>query len=70
MANAQMIRPARARGCYASDKVVDMTAEEVNERLGKLITEAVDDSKIVEILNNARLQLKILEETRKPMTFT
>ena len=45
-----------------------MTAEEVNERLGKLITEAVDDSKIVEILNNARLQLKILEEVRKSIT--
>ena len=37
-----------------------MTAEEVNERLGKLIAEAVDDPEIVQILNDARIKLKNL----------
>ena len=45
-----------------------MTEKEVDEQLGKLITEAVDDSEIVEILNDARLKLKSLEEERRPMT--
>ena len=41
-----------------------MTAKEVNERLGKLIAEASNNPKIVQILNNARLQLKKLEKSR------
>ena len=45
-----------------------MTEKEVDEQLGKLITEALDDSEIVKILNDARLQLKTLEETRKPIS--
>ena len=39
-----------------------MTAEEVNERLGKLITEAVDDPEIVQILNDARIKLNNLDK--------
>ena len=42
-----------------------MNAKEVNERLGKLIAEASNDPNIVDILNNARLQLKELEKRRK-----
>ena len=45
-----------------------MTEKEVDEQLGKLITEALDDSEIVEILNDARLKLKSLEEERRQMT--
>ena len=37
-----------------------MTAKEVDERLGKLIAEAVDDVEIVQILNDARIKLKNL----------
>ena len=40
-----------------------MTAKEVDERLGKLIAEAVDDPEIVQILNDARIKLKDLGGT-------
>ena len=43
-----------------------MTTKEVNEELGKLISEAADDAEIVKILNDARLKMKDLEDGRRP----
>ena len=44
-----------------------MTAKEVNEELGKLISEAADDAEIVHVLNTARLKMKDLENERRPL---